>query len=904
MLHRDARRGDDAAARCVQRRHRRAAGVDGPAAARDPPDRTTDRGAQAVRPGALRRRPARRPGQRAKAQRRDEAGGHAAQFAARVRAEPPARAARGVSAGQHGDGRQPRARRSRIRIAEGGQPAVPGQGRRLHRPELRKDHPDHGDGDRAARDRAGRGRRMDRTHDHAAAAGEGAMKTMQDDLPRRWCARAVAALLALLLPLAALADNAIRSITSTQQSGADVVRIELAQPLAAVPDGFTIQAPPRVAIDLPAVGNATGKNTVEINQGNLRSVAIAQASDRTRLVLNLRQSATYRAELQGNVLVVVLATTAAPTQASTATEPVHFAQSQNREQLPLRDIDFRRGADGAGKVVVSLASTQVGVDIRQQGQQLVVEFLKSSLPDKLRRRLDVSDFGTPVQTVSAYQSGDRVRMVVEPKGAWEHSAYQSDDQFVLEVRPLKVDPNKLTQGPGYSGEKLSLNFQNIEVRSLLQVIADFTNFNVVTSDTVTGSVTLRLKDVPWDQALDIILQSRGLGVKKNGNVLWVAPKDELAAKEQVDLEAKKKIADLEPLRTQSFQLNFAKAEDVMKQLAANQALANQQSGAAGATNRVLSQRGAVNFDLRTNQVFVTDIPSKLEEVASIIAKIDIPVRQVQIEARIVEADDSFGRTLGVKLGASDLRGIQGGIPGRQIGSTGSYVTIGGNASAVGSQTLQSGLTGTEAIKDVYTNSNFVSLPADPGALGAKTATSFALSLFSPAANRFLNLELSALEADGKGKIVSSPRVITADQMKAVIEQGEEIPYQVATSSGATSVQFKKASLRLEVTPQITPEGNVIMLLDVSKDSRGAPTPGGPAINTKHANTQVLVENGGTVVIGGIFTLSERTDVNKVPFLGDLPVMGALFRNTARTSQKTELLIFITPKIVNERLAAR
>ncbi len=735
------------------------------------------------------------------------------------------------------------------------------------------------------------------------------MKTMQDHLSRRWCARTAAALVALLVPLAALAENAIRSITSTQQSGADVVRIELAQPLAAVPDGFTVQTPPRVAIDLPAVGNATDKNMVEINQGNLRSVAIAQGANRTRLVFNLRQSANYRAELQGNALVVVLETTAAPALAATAAEPVHFAPSQNREQMPLRDIDFRRGPDGAGRVIVSLASTQVGVDIRQQGQTLVVEFLKSSLPEKLRRRLDVTDFGTPVQTVSAFQSGDRVRMVVEPRGAWEQSAYQSDDQFVLEVRPLKIDANKLTQGPGYSGEKLSLNFQNIEVRSLLQVIADFTNFNVVTSDTVTGSVTLRLKDVPWDQALDIILQSRGLGVKKNGNVLWVAPKDELAAKEQVELESKRKIADLEPTRTQSFQLNYARAEDVARGLT-GQSQGATGGGASGLTQstRILSQRGSVIFEARTNQLFVTDIPSKLEEVAAMIVKIDIPVRQVLIEARIVEADDSFGRSLGIKLGASDMRGITGGIPGRQIGSTGSYVTIGGNATAVGTQTLQNP---QGSLQDnatmIFNNSNFVSLPANTSNsvfAGASALPTFALSLFSPAANRFLNLELSALEADGKGKIVSSPRVITADQTKALIEQGTELPYQVATSSGATSIAFRKANLKLEVTPQITPEGSVIMHLDVTKDSVGQATSAGFAIDTKHVQTEVLVDNGGTVVIGGIFTLSERNDVNKVPLLGDLPVMGALFRNTARTSQKTELLIFITPKIVTERVAAR
>jgi type IV pilus assembly protein PilQ len=723
------------------------------------------------------------------------------------------------------------------------------------------------------------------------------MRTLQENRNMlNWRTRLAAFVLVLAAPLAAMAQNSIRSITTTQQAGAEVVRIELAEPLAAVPNGFAIQTPPRIAIDLPGMGNALGRPSVEVNQGNLRSVNVAQAGERTRLVLNLRAPANYRAELQGKALMLVLETAgAAPMAAAAPSESVQFAQPQNREALALRDIDFRRGPDGAGRVVVSLASTQVGVDIRQQGQSLVVEFLRSSLPDNLRRRLDVSDFGTPVQSVSTFQSGERVRMVVEPRGAWEHSAYQSDNQFVLEVRPMKVDPNKLSQGPGYSGEKLSLNFQNIEVRALLQVIADFTNFNVVTSDTVTGTVTLRLKDVPWDQALDIIMQSRGLGVRKTGNVLWIAPKEELAAKEQVDLEAKKKIAELEPLRTQSFQLNYTKAEDVAKGLTGQ---TQGGGGGGGAQNsRILTSRGSVVWESRTNQLFVSDIPSKLEEIQALIAKIDIPVRQVLIEARIVEAEDTFGRALGVKLGAVDLRGLAGGIPGYKVGG-GNYVQIGGNYVAASKQL------GLMEEKIDVVETQMVNLPANSGALGTSSAASIALSLFSPTANRLLNLELSALEADGKGKIVSSPRVITSDQTKAVIEQGEEIPYQVATSSGATSIQFKKASLRLEVTPQITPEGSVIMNLDVSKDSRGTLTTAGPAINTKHAQTQVLVENGGTVVIGGIFTQNDRTNVNKVPFLGDVPVLGHLFRNTTKISDKTELLIFITPKIVTERPTVR
>lgn len=720
------------------------------------------------------------------------------------------------------------------------------------------------------------------------------MKNLQESrIMQKWRVGLAALAMGLVMPMAAWSQNAIQSITSTQQAGTEIVRIEMKEPLSEVPQGFSIQTPPRIAVDLRGVSNELGRGSIEINQGNLRSVAVAQAGDRTRIVLNLKQPSTYKAQLDGRALLLVLDASATIAVAKAPDEPVRFAPAQNAEPQALQDIDFRRGVDGAGRVIVSLPSTQVGVDIRQQGQSLVVEFLRSTLPDALRRRLDVTDFGTPVTTVSTFQSGDRVRMVVEPRGAWEHSAYQSDNQFVLEVRPLKVDPNKLTQGPGFQGEKLSLNFQNIEVRALLQVIADFTNFNVVTSDTVTGNVTLRLKDVPWDQALDIILQSKGLGVRKNGNVLWIAPKDELSQKEQLDLEAKKKVAELEPLRTQSFQLNYTKAEEVARGLTGqtlNQGSGGGSSG-GGSTSvtRILSPRGSVIFETRTNQLFVSDIPSKLEEITGLIAKIDVPVRQVLIEARIVEADDKFGRSLGVKLGAVDLSGTP----------TGAGFRVGGNYDSIGVQTGQ-----IRGPID-FSNSQMINLPANVSSLGGGAqAATFALSLFGSSVNRFLNLELSALEAEGKGKIVSSPRVITADQVKALIEQGEELPYQAATSSGATQIQFRKANLKLEVTPQITPEGNVILDVDVNKDSVGRNTVAGFAIDTKHVKTQVLVENGGTVVIGGIFTQTEKNETNKVPLLGDVPVVGNLFRSNARSTNRTELLVFITPKIVTDRSAAR
>jgi type IV pilus assembly protein PilQ len=702
----------------------------------------------------------------------------------------------------------------------------------------------------------------------------------------------------LAVPVTAFAQNAIRAIDATQQAGSDVVRIELSRPLDVLPQGFTIQTPPRIAIDLTGVSNALGKSAMEINQGNLRSVNIAQSGERTRLVINLKQASNYKAQLQGNALLLVLDNGLVPEAANApgvAPKP-RFAESQNSGVLPVKGIDFRRGADGAGRVIVDLANNQVGVDIRQQGQRLLVEFLRSSLPDSLKRRFDVTDFGTPVQIVTASQAGDKVRLVVEPRGSWEHSAYQTDNQFVLEVRQQKTDPNKLTQGPGYAGDKLSLNFQNIEVRALLQVIADFTNFNVVTSDTVTGNVTLRLKDVPWDQALDIILQSKGLGLRKAGNVILIAPKDELNAKDKIDLESKAQIAALEPLRTQSFQINYAKAEDIAAGLAGTSS-GGGGGGGGGTASRILSPRGSVISEKRTNQLFVTDTPTKLEEIQSLITKIDIPVRQVLIEARIVDADDTFGRSLGVKLGGSDLRGINGGLPGYSVGG-GNRVTLGGNLNAVGAQTLQT--TGTTGV--TYADTNFVNLPAT--GQGNFSAATVALSLFSATANRFLNLEISALEADGKLKVVSSPRLITADQIKASISSGTKIPYQKATSSGATSVEFIDAVLKLDVTPQITPEGNVIMKVEVNKDEPGAATGGVPSINTKSIKTEVLVENGGTVVIGGIFSSTENESTTQVPFLGDLPFVGNLFKTKSKTSNRSELLIFLTPKVVTDRTTVR
>lgn len=709
-------------------------------------------------------------------------------------------------------------------------------------------------------------------------------------LPRAMLMRLMLGVVTWALATAAQAQATIDAVTGAVQGGAEMVRIELSQALSSAPNGFVIQSPARIALDFPGFANAMGRSALEINQGNLRSVSVVQAGDRSRVVLNLKQSTTYKTQIQGKTLLVLLDPVAA-SPVATAAVPTVFAESRSAEVLALKDIDFRRGNENAGRVVVSLANSQVGVDIRQQGQNLIVEFLKTTLPDGLRRRLDVADFGTPVQKVSSFQSGDRVRMVIEPTGQWEHSAYQSDDQFVVEVRPVKTDSTKLSQGPGFSGEKLSLNFQSIEVRSLLQVIADFTNFNIITSDSVSGNVTLRLKDVPWDQALDIILQAKGLGMRKNNNVLWIAPKEEIAAKDKLEFESRNAIQTLEPLRTQEFQLNYLKATELVPQLmgmgtaGAPGAVAG--AGAGSNASRILSPRGGAVAIARTNQVIITDIASKLQQIQQLLTRIDVPVRQVLIEARIVEASDTFGKSLGVRLGGTDRVGTQ-------LGGTSTRGMIGSSYSNVVASSGQGGA--------VDTTSNFVNLPAI-GQNGSNPAT-FAISIFNSAVNRVLNLEISALEADGKGKIVSSPRVVTADQIKAIVEQGTELPYQQATSSGATSVAFRKANLKLEVTPQITPEGNIILDLDVNKDSVGVATAAGYAIDTKHITTKVLVENGGTVVIGGIFTLDETENETRVPLLGDLPAIGNLFKSRARTSVKKEMLVFITPKMITDRTSVR
>jgi len=692
----------------------------------------------------------------------------------------------------------------------------------------------------------------------------------------RWCM--VCMLIVFMITNARAELNAITGIEAIHNGSALTLRIPMRQAPAELPGSFSTASPPRIVLDFPDTLNATGQTRRVFDAGELRYADLIQAAGRTRIVLNLKRAQQFSMRVTGQTLTVTL-----------ADEKVGSAQSARAANLvteknAIIDMDFRRGDGDAGRIIIDLAKTQSSIDVRRQGQSLIVDFVKTSLPEVLRRKMDVADFVTPVQFITARADGDTVRMLIEPRGQWEHLAWQTDRRLVLEVRAVKPDDAKTaTSNRGYRGDKLSMNFQNIEVRALLQVIADFTGLNVVASDSVSGNLTLRLKDVPWDQALDIVMQARGLDMRRNGNVLWIAPKDELLTKERLELEQRAQISELEPLITETFQLNYQKA-DAFRQV----------FGLDGQTGRgsILSRRGSASAEPRTNKLFVTDTPSRLEEVRKLIQLTDIPTRQVMIEARIVEADDTFSKSLGVKLGFADLRGGRGATPGIDLPGAG-RLAVTGNYQGVSEQTLQAVVPQQSFIP----NTQFINLPA--ASINGASPASMGISLFSANANRFLNLELSALEADGKGKIISSPRVVTADQQPALIEQGEEIPFQQATSSGATSVQFKKANLKLEVTPQITPDGNVILVVDVAKDSRGVAVGSSFAINTKHVKTNVQVENGGTVVLGGIFTQTEIDSELKVPVLGDIPVLGRLFRSTRRTRDQTELLIFITPRIVTD-----
>lgn len=671
--------------------------------------------------------------------------------------------------------------------------------------------------------------------------------------------------------------NVIQSVDVSAQGGAVTIKLVLKEPLSAPPASFTVNNPPRIAIDFPNTANGLGKSSQDVNQGDLRNIRLGQSGGRTRVVLNLAKMAKYESRTEGNTVIITLQGAGVTAAADSGTTTTQFAEASKAaaEAHHIQDIDFRRGKNGEAQIIVDLSDTGTGIDLRQQGRSVIVDFLQTALPPALERRFDVTDFGTQVDSFEVMKQGGNTRITLMPKGRWEQSAYQTDKRFIIEVKPVVEDAaSKQKYGKGYAGDKLSLNFQNIEVRAVLQVIADFTNLNIITSDTVTGNLTLRLKDVPWDQALDIILQAKGLDMRKSGNVVWIAPRDELATKEKLALEAQAQIADLEPLRTESFQLNYQKAEAFQKIL-------------SDASQKILSKRGSAVIDPRTNIIFVQDIAAKLDEVRELIKTVDIASRQVLIEARIVEASDTFSRNLGARIGYHDKTGRGDQLPGNTH-----RAVVGGGILDTG---FHSGQVATDP--DFLADSLFSNMPA-PG-LGGVSPGQFSMILMNNAMTKLINLEISALQADGKGKIISSPRVVTADNVEAIIEQGTEIPYQQATSSGATSVSFRKATLSLKVKPQITPDDNIIMKLNVNKDSVGATTSAGPAIDTKQVSTEVLVENGGTVGLGGIYTQDESSTVTKVPMLGDIPILGIFFRQDLKRNDKRELLIFVTPKVVKE-----
>lgn len=722
----------------------------------------------------------------------------------------------------------------------------------------------------------------------------------------------------LVLPFAVRAadapptGNAVQSVeTTTLPGGKVVVRVNLKKALAATPAGFTVGNPPRIALDLPDTGNALGRNTVEANLGPLSSVNVVQAGTRTRLVLNLNKSVEYEASVDGKSLLIALGdvgASAAPVNVS----PRFAEAAADGARHTIRDVDFRRGAAGEARIVTTLSDAQAGINIRQQSNGVVVDFIGTELPKALQRRLDVADFGTPVQTIETYTLGDNTRMVIQPKGGWEYSAYQTDNSFIVEVKQSDDAQKKTADGKvKYTGEKLSLNFQNVEVRSVLQVIADFTGLNIVASDTVTGNLTLRLKDVPWDQALDLILQTKGLDKRQNGNVIWIAPKDELMTKEKLEFEAKNQVADLEPLTTEYIQLNYMRADEAQTMLygfasgaflnsATNNAVncSAQAQGLGGAAaaqasqqgqgnndQKILTKRGRATYELKTNTLIITDTARKIQEIRELLARLDVPARQVMIEARVVIADSNWSRELGVRLGTRLFKDT-----GRETLGVGGTLNESASIAAGGTPTVtpQVGL----------------------GTLGT-AAGQIALSILNPNNGNLLSLELSALEADNRGKILSNPRVMTTNQKPAVILNGTQIPFITPGSANSpATVSFKDAFLCLLVDPQILNNDSLIMTVEVQKDaidtSNAAVGAGinAPAIATRRIKTQVRVNNGETLVLGGIFDQTEFNNVDKVPFLGDVPVLGNLFKRTSKQDQKTELIVFITPRIIDDRLSIR
>ncbi|WP_120995104.1 type IV pilus secretin PilQ [Stutzerimonas urumqiensis] len=677
-------------------------------------------------------------------------------------------------------------------------------------------------------------------------------------------------LLAMMISPALFAAN-LKALDVASLPG-DRVELKLSfdEPVAA-PRGYTIEQPARIALDLPGVSNQLGVKNRELGVGNARSVTVVEAKDRTRMIVNMTSLVPYSTRVQGNELYVVLgespagtasvAATAQVPTAVTAPAPVPHPLASNT----IQDIDFQRGEDGAGNVVISLSDPSLNPVIEEKGGQIQVRFPDATLPEALRVRLDVQDFATPVRFVKSQMEGGAVNISIQPTGDYDYLAYQTDNRLTISVKPIAKDEleQRKAERFAYSGEKLSLNFQDIDVRSVLQLIADFTNLNLVASDTVEGNITLRLQNVPWDQALDLVLKTKGLDKRQVGNVLLVAPADEIAARERQELEAKRQLAELAPLRREVVQVNYAKASDIA-------ALFQSVTSAEG----VPDDRGSIAVDDRTNNIIAYQTQDRLDELRRIVAQLDIPVRQVMIEARIVEANVDYDKSLGVRWG------------GTRVGGDTTIYGLDDNGDEAGN-------TGD----DLSANTPFVDL-------GALDATS-GIGIAYLTDNVLLDLELSAMEASGNGEIVSQPKVMTSDKETAKILRGSEIPYQEASSSGATSTSFKEAALSLEVTPQITPDNRVIMEVKVTKDAPNYQRAinGVPPIDKNEVNAKVLVDNGETVVIGGVFSNTQSKAVDKVPFLGDVPYVGRLFRRDRVTDEKTELLIFLTPSIIDHQAIA-
>ncbi len=677
-------------------------------------------------------------------------------------------------------------------------------------------------------------------------------------------------LAAMLSPVLLAAD--LQGLDVAALPGGKVeLKLAFDEPVVA-PRGYTIEQPARIALDLPGVTNKLGSKNRELGVGNARSVTIVEAKDRTRMIINLATLVPYSTRVEGNNLYVVVGEAGGATQQATRTSPVAApvapaapVKTFAAAGKAISNIDFQRGDQGEGNVVITLSDPTVSPDIQEQGGKIRLDFAKTQLPESLRVRLDVKDFATPVQFVSASGSSGNASITIEPTGFYDYLAYQTDNKLTVSIKPLTQEDveKRKSERFAYSGEKLSLNFQDIDVRSVLQLIADFTDLNLVASDTVQGNITLRLQNVPWDQALDLVLKTKGLDKRKVGNVLLVAPADEIAARERQELESQKQIAELAPLRRELIQVNYAKAADIAKLF---------QSVTSG--NESSDERGSITVDDRTNSIIAYQTQDKLDELRRIVAQLDIPVRQVMIEARIVEANVDYDKSLGV-----NWRGARVGDNNFVIGGDGGTRTGGGS-------TTPNTALGT-----------FVDM-------GATNATS-SIGIGFVTDNTILDLELSAMEKTGNGEIVSQPKVVTSDKETAKILKGAEIPYQESSSSGATSTSFKEAALSLEVTPQITPDNRIIMEVKVTKDAPDFSNAlnGVPPINKNEVNAKVLVSDGETIVIGGVFSNTQTKATDKVPFLGDLPFLGRMFKRDVVQDKKSELLVFLTPRIMNNQAIA-